>query len=67
MLVSIHAAGHFKACSKGDKVIGYQDNWQSKCATPGSVLWNFHKGHVPADILRCETPFLKPPPDNISK
>eukprot|EP00935_MAST-01C_sp_MAST-1C-sp1_P001562 g1562.t1 len=62
----IHAAGHFKACSKGDSVQHYPDNYRSKCE-PGSVLWNFHKGHVPADILRCDAPLLVTPPDSIIK
>merc|ERR1711935_840613 len=27
--------------------------------------WLWHKGHVPASILDCDSPILKPPPDDL--
>ncbi|CAK0910140.1 unnamed protein product [Prorocentrum cordatum] len=56
----VHAAGHYKACTKGDQ-IGYD---AGGCPEDGSDLWNFHKGHVPSTILSCNEPLLMPPPDD---
>jgi hypothetical protein len=56
----LHAAGHYKACTRGDQ-IHYDDG---SCPEDGSDLWNFHKGHVPSTILNCDEPLLMPPPDN---
>ena len=55
----IHAAQHYHACTKGDRPTG------GGCSTPGSEMWNFHKGHVPSRILECEQPLLVQPPDNL--
>jgi len=56
----IHAASHFKACTKGDPI----DYGAESCPLEGSDLWNFHKGHVPSTILKCDEPLLTPPPDD---
>jgi len=56
----LHAASHFKACTKGDQ-IGYEAD---SCPEEGSDLWNFHKGHVPSTILSCDEPLITPPPDD---
>jgi hypothetical protein len=58
----VHAAGHYKACTKGDP-IKYEAN---ECPEhEGSVLWNFHKGHVPSTILNCDEPLIMTPPDDL--
>ena len=58
----LHAAGHYKACTKGDP-LKYEAN---ECTThEGSVLWNLHKGHVPATILNCDEPLIMVPPDDL--
>eukprot|EP01065_Artemidia_motanka_P010763 TRINITY_DN15762_c0_g1_i1.p1 TRINITY_DN15762_c0_g1~~TRINITY_DN15762_c0_g1_i1.p1 ORF type:complete len:507 (+),score=167.50 TRINITY_DN15762_c0_g1_i1:62-1522(+) len=31
----------------------------------GGDLWNFHKGHVPAEFLDCDQPLLVRPPDDL--
>mmetsp|Transcript_33147 Transcript_33147/g.53241 ORF Transcript_33147/g.53241 Transcript_33147/m.53241 type:complete len:553 (-) Transcript_33147:135-1793(-) len=28
-------------------------------------LWNFHKGHIPGQILDCDQPLVVPPPDDL--
>lgn len=57
----LHASTHYKACTKGDKT--HYD--MSQCGLPDSELWNFHKGHVPSEILGCHHPLLMPPPDDL--
>ena len=57
----VHAAGHYKACTNGDKIEYNTEN----CPTAGGELWNWHKGHVPSQILGCEHPLIMPPPDNL--
>mmetsp|Transcript_15787 Transcript_15787/g.44840 ORF Transcript_15787/g.44840 Transcript_15787/m.44840 type:complete len:480 (+) Transcript_15787:63-1502(+) len=56
----LHAASHFKACTKGELI----DYDAESCPEEGSELWNFHKGHVPSTILSCNEPLLTPPPDD---
>merc|ERR1719272_358296 len=59
----LHAASHFKACSKGDPSYKPQYNLNS-CLDPESDVWNFHKGHVPVEILECDHPLLMQPPED---
>jgi hypothetical protein len=56
----LHAASHFKACTKGERISYGTEH----CPEEGSEMWNFHKGHVPSTILNCNEPLLKPPPDD---
>ena len=37
----------------------------SNFKAPDNKEWMFHKGHVPPDILSCDTPFIIESPDNI--
>jgi len=55
----IHAASYYKACTGGDQIGKHREG----CAH-GSDLWNFHKSHVPSNILDCDEPLLTPPPDD---
>jgi len=57
----LHAASHYKACTKGDHLTSYD---AERCPGEGSELWNFHKGHVPSTILSCDEPLITPPPDD---
>ena len=36
-----------------------------KAHDEGGVEWMFHKGHVPATILECDTPLIVEAPDNL--
>ena len=36
-----------------------------KAPNPEKGPWMFHKGHVPADILDCDTPLIKESPDEL--
>ena len=36
-----------------------------RCSGSVDGVWNFHKGHVPPDILACEAPLLVEPPDDL--
>merc|ERR1711871_1850692 len=37
----------------------------SNFKAPSSKEWMFHKGHVPADILDCDVPFIIESPDDV--
>jgi len=39
----------------------------SNFKAPESQEWMFHKGHVPARILECDSPLIKESPDNLWK
>ena len=61
----LHAAQHYVVCADGTKPSDLARGQQPRC--PGSVdgVWNFHKGHVPPDILACAAPLLVVPPDDL--
>jgi hypothetical protein len=59
----LHAAAHYQACTKGDPASNIRGNAQ--CKVEGSELWNWHKGHVPTQIMQCDQPLLITPPDNL--
>ena len=47
----VHACQHYKACSDGRPLAA-----DGSCG--GASLFNFHKGHVPGDIMSCDAPGL---------
>jgi hypothetical protein len=56
----LHAASHFKACTEGDT-----HPYEAVKCNGDSDMWNFHKGHVPSQILECDQPLLQSPPDEL--
>jgi hypothetical protein len=58
----LHAAGHYRACTGGEKITSNDD--EAKCTLEGSEMWEWHKGHVPTQIMDCGQRLLLPPPDD---
>jgi hypothetical protein len=56
----IHSCTHFKACADGSNTT----REMTECSGGGD-LWNFHKGHVPGEILECDHPLLMAPPEDL--
>ena len=60
--IMLHAAAHYQACTGGEPAQNIRGN--AHCTEKGSELWNWHKGHVPTQIMYCNQRLLIPPPDN---
>jgi hypothetical protein len=58
----LHAVSHYRACTKGEGVD--VDTDAGKCLGEGSEMWEWHKGHVPTQIMQCDQRLLQPPPDD---
>ena len=56
----VHACQHYVACADGSSLAP-----NNGCGAD-VALWNFHKGHVPADLFtECDEPLLVEPPDDL--
>jgi hypothetical protein len=58
----LHAVSHYRACTKGDPLT--KDDDGGKCTVEGSEMWEWHKGHVPTQIMQCNQRLLQQPPEN---
>eukprot|EP00966_Prymnesium_polylepis_P323954 7380077-Prymnesium_polylepis.1 len=55
-----HACQRFTAHHAGNSPMN-----ATKSSRTDEHVWLFHKGHVPPNILECDQPLLRPPPDDL--